>query len=794
MLMANRQVYTEDEFLKQPALFRYGPRTLWVLGLTLAALCYMGAQKNAADARRDSYIAALRYVGASANAANQAMEQLLALTQQASRAVLTARAAGVAPEDFLASAGASALVPTASMRVALLSHEGRVLVPASIPGSSGALTQELERATRNLRVSPAAPLRVGRVLTASGVQWLPVLQSLPGDAQGRVLAYLIETDLVTAAWRQSLGGEAGWLQLTDREGAVLFELVDNSDGAPPRNKVVRSVTAGMAVPLNWESTRWVAADASGATPVRVRSGITEQAALKEYRRRFSFVMSIVWGVATLILGLAGSTAYALKRFEKKEAYLRRLATVDVLTELPNRRNFHTLLARAAREAQQGGAPLALLFVDLDNFKYVNDTLGHEAGDRLLRQVASMLVNAVGERGQVCRLGGDEFTVLLPGVASAARAQHVGERIAMALHAPLEIDGLFVQPRASVGVALLPTQAKTASDLMRYADMALYQAKRNGKGCAVVYDEAMGARELAGAALMQELERAIAQDELTLHYQPKYQLADHTLSGFEALVRWQHPQRGLLPPGEFIAAAEKNGLIVDLGNWVLRRAVRQMRQWRDLGYGWQRVAVNVSPLQLRNDGFVNLVRTVLEQHEVPGRFLQLELTESSLAADPAKAQALVRALRALGVAVAVDDFGTGYSSLATLQGLELDCLKIDRSFVLALDTQRGLEVCRAVVSFGHALGLKVIAEGVETPRQRDDLSALECDEVQGYLYSRPLEPAQAIAKALGRAPSGALAALQAFDGELAVQVASDASRQFPPRETATPPRAVREPHH
>lgn len=754
MTAPRKETFTQDEFLKQPFLFRYGPPMMWVVGLLMVVAFYWVAHWRIEEGRRGIYEGALRAAQAAAETTRRDADRLFERLRQTTRTIETlaengndARAIMRLAEGLdLPGAGIEVLAlsatnePLASTSPALTRSSGADSLAQALPGNDG-----------------DEALQVLKALTLGPRTLLPVVQRLHARGDVRRMVYLLDANVLLEIAQKTLGTHRGWLRIVNQQGLALLDTLPVED---VRTGTVANVDAAMALPLRWTSRRFLVADAtSTAAGLGISVGLREDEALAAFRERVDASWGIAIIVSVFVLAMIGIVSVALRKFSVKERYLRRLATTDILTELPNRRSFHALLARAVERANQRARPLGLLFIDLDNFKYVNDTLGHDAGDHLLHEVARILENTVGSSGQVCRLGGDEFTILLPDASSSARALAMGKRITRALCAPLDIEGLKVQPRASVGAALLPTHAKTAADLMRVADVALYQAKCNGKGCAVVYDQAMAAREIAREILTRELALAVENEGLFLVYQPKFRLANGALSGFEALVRWHHPHRGTVRPGEFIELAEKSGLISELGNWVLTRAVRQMREWHEQGFGWQHVAVNVSPLQLRDDDFADYVQSVLARFEVPGRCLQLELTEGSLAADTKKARALVRRLRSLEVAVAIDDFGTGYSSLGALCEFDLDCLKIDRSFVAALHTAKGQEVCRAAINFGQALGLRVIAEGVETREQGEWLASAQCDEVQGFRYAHPLPAPEAIAAALARSSTAPVAPLE-----------------------------------
>jgi diguanylate cyclase (GGDEF)-like protein len=554
------------------------------------------------------------------------------------------------------------------------------------------------------------------------------------------VVFLLNERQLSGMVRKAFGAEGGWLHIDDGAGHTVLDLLVASDrpgtSAKPHDRLSTPDQA-LQGPLDYDSQRLLVATAPAhAGEPRISVGLTEAASMVGVRKRIVSTWVILCFLVP-VLGALGFTSLALQRFAKVEAYLRRLARSDVLTGLPNRRRFQNLLGSAVARSRRKGHTLALLFVDIDNFKYVNDSLGHTLGDALLNHVGRVLMEVAGAANTVCRLGGDEYTVLVENVGSVDAARQLGNRILERLKQVEVIDGIELRTKASIGIALMPQDARTGEDLMRYADTAMYRAKREGKDRCLAYDESMAAEALTKAQTIQELESGIFADQLFLDYQPKFALRSGALVGHEALVRWNHPLRGVVYPGDFIGLAEESGLIFELGNWVLDRALRQIREWHDSGHGWHRVAVNVSALQMRHDDFVDLVQAALARHRVDGSLLQLEITESSLAADVDQAKAMFRALRELGVRVAVDDFGTGYSSLGALQQFELDMLKVDRSFVALIHTTQGEEICRAIVTLAHALGMGVIGEGVETLEQATALAGLGCDQAQGYYFARPL---------------------------------------------------------
>jgi diguanylate cyclase (GGDEF)-like protein len=449
------------------------------------------------------------------------------------------------------------------------------------------------------------------------------------------------------------------------------------------------------------------------------------------------LLSVLLGLLVLVLGTGRMRALSLVAEKTRE--LSHLALHDALTGLPNRA---LVLDRAdqmlARVERQPGSVAGALFIDIDGFKRVNDKLGHAAGDRLLQLVGERLQSVVRDQDTVGRLGGDEFVVL---VEATTREGHLDlpERIIEVLRRPVALDGRgsMLSFTASVGIAV--GQYATPDTLLRDADLALYAAKAAGKDRYALFDASMNTIAEGRLELEAELSAALREEQFFLHYQPIFDLPTQSVVGVEALIRWRHPDRGVVPPDEFIPASEENGLILPIGRWVLGEACRQAAMWHVLGRRI-RIFVNVSAHQLARDGFANDVRQALESSGIEPSLLVLEITETTLMRDVAAASERLNEVKALGVEVAIDDFGTGYASLSHLQRMPVDILKIDRSFVAAVgDTGQGRELLEAVLGVGQALSLTVVAEGVETQGQLTTLLEMGCERAQGFLLGRPCAP-------------------------------------------------------
>jgi diguanylate cyclase (GGDEF)-like protein len=433
---------------------------------------------------------------------------------------------------------------------------------------------------------------------------------------------------------------------------------------------------------------------------------------------------------------------------------RKLAHYDSLTGAPNREYFQLMLAEALEAQRARGLPFALLCIDLDNFKRINDTLGHGVGDELLRVVTKRLRATLrtadrtgfgplcgADHNGVCRLGGDEFMVLLPGVSVAQDAGSVADRLIAAVSQPMRLAAHEVLVTPSIGIAMCPTDGTDGETLVRNSDLAMYFAKRREPGTAAFFDAEMSAGALKRLTIEGELRSAIERDELSLEYQPQYELGTARIVAMEALLRWKHPTLGNVPPTEFIEIAEQTGLILSIGEWVLRTACMQVRAWELAGLPLLRVAVNVSGLQLVQADFPATVARVLAETQLAAKMLELEITETIIVQDEVRAIRALQELQAIGVEIAIDDFGTGHSSFARLSRFPINRLKIDRAFVRrAHMSTADNAIASAMISMAKTLKIEVVAEGIEEMEQLLLLQERSCDLGQGFLLSRPLPPA------------------------------------------------------
>lgn len=452
-------------------------------------------------------------------------------------------------------------------------------------------------------------------------------------------------------------------------------------------------------------------------------------------------------IMTLLLSLVDSrmtsrTTELLRSLRHANEKLQHLALHDNLTRLPNRTLLEDRITQAISSVQRSGKFFSVMFVDLDRFKTINDSLGHHYGDKLLQAVAQRLIEALRAEDTIARIGGDEFVILLKEISKPQTAAHVAEKILGAMSGPFIIEGQEQNISASIGISVYPNDGLDLRTLMISADGAMYHAKKMGRNNYQFFTPEMNAAATERFELEKSLRRAMENDEFELHYQPKVHVRTGDIIAMEALVRWRHPQKGLISPAEFIPLAEEIGLIIPLGAWVLMTACQQNKRWQDAGLPRLRVAVNLSAVQFRQKHLVEFITQVLDDTGLDASCLELEVTESIVMQNPEETALILEKLHAKGIHLSIDDFGTGYSSLSYLKRFPLDTLKIDRSFVRDISSDPDdAAIVKSVIALAHSLRLRVIAEGVETASQLSFLRALGCDEYQGYYRSKPLPAAQ-----------------------------------------------------
>jgi diguanylate cyclase (GGDEF)-like protein/PAS domain S-box-containing protein len=436
-----------------------------------------------------------------------------------------------------------------------------------------------------------------------------------------------------------------------------------------------------------------------------------------------------------------------------EERIRHLAHYDDLTGLPNRALFSQLLEQALSESKFAQKQVAVLFIDLDRFKLINDSLSHESGDAVLRQVAKRLTEALPRRDTIARFGGDEFAVLMRDCSIPTDAAETAQKLLTALAQPLLVEEQEYHLTASIGISAFPGDGENAQSILKHSDIAMYRAKEHGKNNYQFYSSQMNLHSFERLVLERFLRHALDQDEFEVYYQPKIDLVTGSVTGMEALLRWMHPGMGMISPTKFIPLAEETGLIVPIGAWVLRAACAQTRAWQQQGLPPLRVAVNLSARQFAQDDLLATIVNVLEETGLPPELLELEITESVTMDNPAHAAELLKQLKALGIRLAIDDFGTGYSSLSYLKRFPIDNVKIDRSFIMDIpDDEDDVAITKAIIAMAHSLRLKVIAEGVESEEHLAFLREHDCDEAQGYLFGKPM-PADEFMQLMLRCESG-----------------------------------------
>jgi diguanylate cyclase (GGDEF)-like protein len=438
------------------------------------------------------------------------------------------------------------------------------------------------------------------------------------------------------------------------------------------------------------------------------------------------------------VNVIGSQIGQFVRRKQAEENILRLAHYDGLTGLPNRSMFNQRLAHALAQARRNETALAVLFIDLDRFKNINDTLGHDAGDHVLKEVAQRLLDCLRESDTAGRLGGDEFVVLIEELSQPLHVAGVSQKILAAVAKPFILDTQEFHITASVGISTYPDDSKDTQSLLKNADIAMYRAKEQGGSNFQFYSAQMNVHTVERMEMESDLRRAVERNELLLHYQPKVDIGSGRITGMEALVRWQQPGKALILPAQFIPLAEETGLIVPIGQWVLETACAQNKAWQEHGLPPLRISVNLSVRQFAHKNLVQDVARVLSETGIDPILLELEITESMVTHNPEQAVKLLVELKAMGIQLSIDDFGTGYSSLSYLKRFPIDSVKIDRSFIQDLPADSNdAAITRAIIAMAHSLKLKVIAEGVETEEQLRFLRDHDCDEMQGYYFSRPL---------------------------------------------------------
>jgi diguanylate cyclase len=573
-----------------------------------------------------------------------------------------------------------------------------------------------ESLERKYRVEPGPQVRAKFETASDALLGAVALVGQDGDAQDRAVA----DRTVAAFWP--------YRQAIER----LFTAVDAGDAA-----LVGRIDEEETDP-RFELMEQAVGQAAASHHQRQLLALADLQARQNFNARAVPVAFVVGLVLVLLFSSVLRMTRAQLEHQRKQAVHE--AKHDGLTGLPNRsllaERFEQALNRAATASTDGGSATGLLLIDLDRFKEVNDTLGHAVGDQLLAQVGPRLASVLRDADTVARLGGDEFAVLLPRVRSLEAALAVARQLRTALAASFVVEGVELDIDASIGVVVSGCHGDDAATLLQRADVAMYVAKQQGCGV-TAYDPQSDEHSPERLSLLGHLRRGLERGELFLNFQPKLQVSSQALVGVEALVRWRHPERGVVPPNDFIPLAEHTGLIGPLTLYVLKAALAQIKLWRKAGHDIP-VAINVSARNLLDEGFGERVAELLALYQVPARFLQIEVTESAVMLDPERASRILRQLHELGVRIAIDDFGAGYTSLAQLKHLPISELKIDKSFILTMHSSTAdAHIVRSMINLGHSLRMKVVAEGVETADALSTLNDYNCDVAQGYHLCRPL---------------------------------------------------------
>jgi diguanylate cyclase (GGDEF)-like protein len=577
-----------------------------------------------------------------------------------------------------------------------------------------------------------------------------------GDFDGIVIV-AVDAAFFVSGYDASKLGERGVLGILGTDGVIRVrrsgESMFSGDAVDYASLLPKSDEAEADPPVSrssWDGVRrWTSAREIYGFPLAILVGLSQEEQLAAVQRES---LSYVWRAAAgsvaivLLMALLGRMSWQLaqsrlRESESKLEHARRveyLAYHDGLTGLPNRSMFSKLLGQRISEARRYNKQIAVAFLDLDRFKQINDTLGHEAGDQLLQEVTARLQRCVRDSDTVARLGGDEFVVLLPELADGKDAATGAQKILAVIAKSFTLIGHEFRVTASIGISLYPQDGEDEQTLTKNADIAMYQAKAEGKNNFQFYSEKLNANSLERLTLESSLRHALERDEFRLHYQAKRDIRSSRISGMEALLRWEHPDLGTVTPMQFIPVAEETGLIVPIGKWVLKTACLQSVAWQNEGLPPLSIAVNMTARQFSDEYLLQDLASILEATGMKPQLLELELAESLLIHDVENTLRILTGLKSLGIRIAVDDFGTGYSSLATLQRFPLDTVKIDRSFIGDLvGASENAGLADAIIAMGKSLSLTVVAQGVETKEQADFLQAHACDELQGFYFNRPL---------------------------------------------------------
>jgi len=588
------------------------------------------------------------------------------------------------------------------------------------------------------------------------LQFGRTLTDTDGTLAGAVVL-AVDASYFVSAYDPTILGKKGVLALLGTDGmfrvrrtgetVTAGERIDYHSAVPGADQ--EDPTVSLTV-NGWDGVRrFTGAQQLYEFPLAVIAGLSETEQLAAARHNAQiYVWRAAVGSALLVLltALLGRMSWQLTRSRVREGeaklkHARRveyLAYHDGLTALPNRSLFNKLLSQAISQAQRHQRQLAVAFIDLDRFKQINDTLGHEAGDQLLKEVASRLKGCLRDSDTVARLGGDEFVVLLNELVEEKYAATVAQKIITMIARPFVLLGQEFRVTASIGISTYPTDGLDEQTLTKNADIAMYQAKEDGKNQFQFYSEKLNANSLERLTLESSLRHALERDEFRLEYQAKREMVYGQITGMEALLRWQHPDLGMVAPMQFIPVAEDTGLIVPIGKWVLRTACLQNVAWQKQGFPRLSIAVNLTARQFGDEHLLRDLASILESTHMEASLLELEIHESLLIRDIERTLRILTQLKALGVKIAIDDFGTGYSSLATLQRFPLDTIKIDRSYIRDIATQVGdSALTKAIIEMGKSLSLTVVAQGVETKEQAEFLRAHACDEFQGFYFNKPL---------------------------------------------------------